>query len=340
MDQYGLFPHIQSLSRIHFLNLAYSKIHSSSVAASLTKAYRPSTNKQQQLAWKKFQDFIQKHEITSISTTTVLEFLRETFALSNLSPKTILTYRAALAEPLRVAFNIDVTSKPFKLLARSQFLERPPVQRLIPQWDLSKVLDLLKAEAFNTDTCSEASLLMKAVFLVALASGNRVSEIAAMQRTAIAYDREFRGVTLGVKPDFLYKNQRLGRTPPNIYFPSLLPTGEYHALCPVYTLRAYINKTSNTEHSAVFLSPLRGNRPLQSQYISLWICRLIEMADPDKLPRGHDLRKWASSIAWTRGVPPSQIVDKMFWSSSGVFMDKYLGQNNTPQCVALTRPGS
>ena len=86
----------------------------------------------------------------------------------------------------------------------------------------------------------------------------------------------------------------------------------------------------------MFLHPKTG-RNLQRPSISLRLCKLIEQACPGSLPRGHDGRKQATSLAWSRGMPPADIIDAGFWSSSSTFLKFYLntGVNSTQSCIAL-----
>lgn len=41
-------------------------------------------------------------------------------------PNNVASYRAVLAEPLQLAFGIDVTSAPFRKLSHALFYLRPP----------------------------------------------------------------------------------------------------------------------------------------------------------------------------------------------------------------------
>jgi hypothetical protein len=132
--------------------------------------------------------------------------------------------------------------------------------------------------------------LKKCLFLVALASGNRVSDLAAVERSGILFESNKRRVTLPVKPGFLFKNQRLGRAPPNISFPSLESDP---ALCPVQSLSKYIRDTE-TPSGQLFLNS-KTARPLHPSTLSRILAELIEEADPGHLPRGHDVRILASS---------------------------------------------
>ena len=61
--------------------------------------------------------------------------------------------------------------------------------------------------------------LFKTLFLVALAAGNRVSELAALDRAAAQFLTNM--AVIPVKQGFLFKNQTATHNPPNISFPTL-----------------------------------------------------------------------------------------------------------------------
>ena len=74
---------------------------------------------------------------------------------------------------------------------------------------------------------------------------------------------------------------------------------------------------------SLFINSKTG-APLRSTTISKLIVGLINEACPDVLPHAHDVRKVAASLAWARGVSPEEIVKAAFWSSSSVFISRYL----------------
>lgn len=223
---------------------------------------------------------------------------------------------------------MDLVSPRFALLRRSLFLARPPVRRPTLRWDLEKVLGFLRLPAFGSPTTSVSLLLERSLFLTALATGNRVSEIAALCRDGIS-DLADGSLSIPVRQGFLYKNQSARRTPP----PVVLRPLPGDALCPVTALRAYL-RASSSPAGALFVHP-RSLSPLSRGHISVRVCRLIRQADPAGVPQMHDLRRAAASIAWTRGVPADQIVQRAFWSSSSVFIRRYLTTCPAPPCVAL-----
>ena len=250
-------------------------------------------------------------------------FLRDT---KNLETNTILNYKAALCLPMSF-IKVDLKKWQFKELGKALFIDKPPNQKRLPDWNLNKVLDMLE----NKECYKQQQgyhLMKKSVFLTALASGNRVCELAAIERSGIHF-HDNGGVTMAVQPGFLFKNQRLGRAPPNITFPPLTRNLQ---ICPVSTLRDYL-QSSPASSGPLFLNTRTG-RPIHSSSISRILCEVIEEADPGKLPKGHDLRRVSASLAWSRGVKPDEIVKRLFWASSSPFIKRYLVPVFSANCVA------
>ena len=327
---------ILTLTRVGFVESMYSAQVGPIVSKRLSAAFRSSTLSNYEGCWKTFQAFIRDRPDEDISLSLVTSFLDYLFETKGLGAKTVLGYRVALSEPLRLGFNLDLSSDIFKKLARAQFLARPPSKKLVPNWDVSPILEKLASNDFRSETCSLENLLTKSIFLVALATGNRASELAAIDRHAVSFRQQELTLLLPVRPNFLFKNQTMNRSPPNIQisrFPDVEPE-----LCPVTTLQAYLRRTREALGSALFVHPSTG-RNLQRPSISLRITSFIADVCPGSLPRMHDVRKMAASLAWTRGVPPGDIVSSVFWSSSNVFIKHYLFKAVMPSrnFVALNR---
>lgn len=256
---------------------------------------------------------------------------------SPLGSNTVKVYRSALALPLRYGFQINTNDRMFTLLAKHQSLANPPVAKIVPQWSLEKVLLFLTSTAFSPPHFSITNQFLKTLFLLALATGNRCSELAALHRPTIAFSRNRSKVTIPVRPGFLYKNQRANRTPPNILIPALTQAdGTHHSLCPVRNLERYLKRTKDTSKEAVFVNP-KTDFPLNAGRVAFYLCRLINIADPGRFPKAHDVRKVAASVAWCRGLPIPDIVHNGFWANSNVFIARYLhptGPRPGP-CVTL-----
>ena len=114
-----------------------------------------------------------------------LVFLRDN---KKLSPRTILGYRHSLSIPFKEAFEINFADRDFSLLAKAQFHLSPPTQRKLPKWSLNHALETLQTPRFRNNTASMEDLFLKTIFLVAIASGNRCSELAACTREGISFD--------------------------------------------------------------------------------------------------------------------------------------------------------
>ena len=326
------FQKILSLSRVDLMRDFYRTKFGPTIADRLVKAWRSSTCANYNRCWKEFQKFLTLRSATFIDDRLVMEFLEYLFSEKKLSPRTVLSYRSAIASPLEQILGIKVSDERFSLLARSQFLERPPNRRLVPAWDLNAVLSLLSSSDYVGSSISLEKRLYKTLFLFGLASGNRASELQALIRSGLHW-RSDGSVVVPVKPGFLFKNQRANRSPPNVCIPSLPQEGP---LCPVRNLRSYLEATKDHQGEALFLHPETG-RNLRRPTMSLGISRLIDRACPGSLPKLHDLRKQAASLAWTGGVSPSEITAAAFWASSNVFIRHYLNPqvSVTSNCVAL-----
>ena len=147
--------------------------------------------------------------------------------------------------------------------------------------------------------------------------------------------REFTQVW--VRSRFLYKNQRQGRAPPNISLPSPKQDGSPHVLCPVTTLQSYVERSKAWCKSSALFCTRKSGAALKASDVDLHICTLIENACTGSIPKCHDVRKIGTSLAWCRGLEPNEIVKRTFWSSSNIFIERYLTVNKDvpPPCVAL-----
>ena len=203
-------------------------------------------------------------------------------------------------------------------MARAQFLRKPSTPSRFPSWSLDHALDTLLTRRFENATATPRDLFLKTLFLVALATGNRASEIAACVRNG---SRLLPTVgTLAVRASFLFKNQSLSRTPPPISFPGLGPDNQ---LCPVAALSAYLDRRPATDNS-VFVHPSTG-ASLTASRLSYWLAQAIRIfAKPEHPHGGHDVRKLSHSAAWARGLSMTTILQQGFWSSPNVFINNYL----------------
>ena len=151
-------------------------------------------------------------------------------------------------------------------------------------WPLNKVLRLVSGVV--TTDCSYQHLLMKTLFLVALASGARVSELAALSR-----DKGFvkflpsGEVSLSPHPKFMAKNEDpVHRWKPWI----IVPLPQDPSLCPVRCLENYLERTQSWSSGRLFQRESGGTITIDG--VRQQILYLIKEADPESIPKAHDVR--------------------------------------------------
>ena len=181
------------------------------------------------------------------TVNSVADFLMYLYQDRKLQPNTIGGYRSAIADKLgNSPFNISKDENLTRLLD-SFHKDRPKGRRGIPSWNLSLVLhQLTKAPFEPIKEVSLKHLTFKAVFLLALGSGKRRSEIHAWQNKNIRHQSDWSKVSLYPSPSFLSKNQLAKEGPDSVapvVIPVLAPTLD-RSLCPVRALRYYLDRTS------------------------------------------------------------------------------------------------
>ena len=190
----------------------------------------------------------------SPSLNQVAEFLLFLFKEKNLQPSTIDGYRTAIADKIgcdKVNFGKDEN---LTHLLDSFHRDKPKGLRGVPSWNLSLVLHQLTQSPFEPlRKVSLKHLTFKTVFLLALGSGKRRSEIHAWVHRNIRHQEDWANVSLFPSPCFLSKNQLAKEGPSSVapvIIPALAPTldkslKEDRTLCPVRALRYYLDKTKD-----------------------------------------------------------------------------------------------
>lgn len=225
-------------------------------------------------------------------------------------------------------------------LIKSFSLRRPVTRSLTPKWNLSWVLWTLGKAPFEPlSQASTMDLTVKTVFLLALASARRVSEIHALsvEEGHIRFNQSDKSVSLLPQPGFLAKNQCPEIAPASIHIPSLArfvgEDGDDKVLCPVRALRFYLHrvKTRRGARKRLFI-PVKGNGDVSKDSISRWIKRAIlhsykALTSRDlgfMHIRAHEVRAISSSLAFTRQVPLSDVMRAAYWRRHTTFSNFYL----------------
>ena len=329
---------ISALNRLDFLRQAHEKLGTpKDTAEDLIKGHRSSTRRQYESGWKKFQCFVKATKVTRITPAVLIAFASDLFHKSDtISPATVNNAMVAIRDPVSFGFNVEVNARSWELLQRSFFNQRPPARPDPPSWSLKKVLTLLQTNRFTYNPSTE-DILMKALFLTALATGHRVSQLAALQRGSqfMQFGQDDSFVTLKPKPRFLAKNERPGHrlTPANI--PAWFDDTGNHALCPVAALKEYLLNTNSYRGADLWVDHTL-TKTLKPKDLASLLVKLIDLADPQSKPKAHQVRAYASTLAFFKSFDVEEVREAGQWSSSYSFLTRYLQAHleNIP-CVAM-----
>lgn len=216
-------------------------------------------------------------------------------------------------------------------------IERPRLPVIMPRWDLDVVLRSFLRPPYvgrsGTDHTIEFRWrTIKTVFLLALATGRRVSLLANLCCDTVVHRHgSRRSIVLRPLPAFRDKNLGAEEIPPSIAVPGmahLVPDSPQRFLCPVRAVRAYLIASNNMarESHQLFVHFSPGLR-VRSSHISQWIMDAVRQAYSDRTFSGvsaHELRALAASWAYRSHVPLDAIKASMFWHTEGVFQRHYL----------------
>ena len=287
-------------SRLAVIEATYNKRfpHCEEAINLMAKPLRDSSLTDYQIKWRKFMEFLIKERIPpkEVTLSSVIRFFYFLFNQRQLKPGTVSHYRSALTVPLLLHYKIDLKSPEISDLIRGMHLKRPSAPVTEPQWNLNKVLTFIDSWS---DPIPDLRLLRKTAFLLLLATGWRISELHACVREE-EYCHFTLNSTLRLRPhpSFLAKNERPYQRWDHKEIRSLTSSeGDNSKLCPVATLRNYLNSSNRINTGPLFRSPCRAAKPLTKHQLSTHICRLILEADPLTAAKVHDVRKYASSYA-------------------------------------------
>ena len=319
---------------------------SEAVAARIEAPQRRSTRSVYEAKWAIFAKWCITNQVDfgSPPVKSVADFLMYLFEDKKLQPSTIDGYRSAIADKLgNTTVNISKDENLTRLL-ESFHRDRPKGRRGIPSWNLSLVLhQLTKAPFKPLREASLKHLSFKTVFLLALGSGKRRSEIHAWQHKNIRHQSDWSKVSLFPSPSFLSKNQLAKEGPASVapvVISVLAPTLDKslksdRSLCPVRALRYYLDRTSDLRQhkELVFVSFKKGfDKDISPATISSWIKQTVilcyQLSDHRAhvlhQVKAHDVRAFAASKAFQSGVSLDQILAACHWKCHNTFTQFYL----------------
>ena len=347
-------PHVSQKSRLSKPSRVVSPIRakerrsrfSAKVEARIAAPQRKSSRAVYKSRWAIYEQWClqNKMDSTKSSVSQIADFLLFLFEQKSLSPSTVSGYRTAIADRLGSGSDKISKSRDLNRLLASFHRDRPRIGKSIPTWDLSLVLLALTKKPFEPLNQAQLKFLtLKTVFLLALASGKRRSEIHAWTHASVFFRSDGSKVTVAPSSAFLAKNQLASDGPSSVQqvvIPALSSIVDSTltqdiSLCPVRALRIYLDRTQSIRKGKdlLFVSLKTGfTKDIARATISHWIKRTVQLcyqfADSETLQlsrvKAHDVRALAASLAFKGGVALDEILNSCYWRSHGTFTNFYL----------------
>ena len=319
------------------------------------RAHRVSSTRQYQAIWSKFLSFLSSKGLGSqdVSIAVVCDFLTVQSHILGFQYRTVAAYRCALRHPLLFACGLDINCELSVLFMRGVFNFRPPRKASpMPVWSLSGLLCFLCSDLF--EPLEEASILrlsQKTLFLLLLASGRRISEVAHISGRVVPKSG---ALSLLWVPDFRPKHfsPSFRPCPPSIS-PICSSKSRDVLLCPVRAFRIYKDRSSVWLEDVPLLPRLRSPiwslpgqvLPSPVKTLSSWFISLVkDCRSRDGLPTDisvgpHQMRKFAASYSLHLGHDTEVVRKKMGFSSLSILKKNYLGPSVPPLLMPCVLPG-
>ena len=305
-------------------------------------AKRASTRSVYDSRWRCFVSWCQRRDLDPVTApvTRILDYLQslsEKLAVNTI--KGHLTAISSRHERVRIGRKRRTRvarASSVRTWMRGQELSNPAPRILVPSWNLEVVLSALKKPPYYPlNQCSLKHLTWRTVFLVALTSARRASEIHAINEDSLVWGST--SVTAFVNIDFLPKVATQWHCNQPMELPAMHRDAdqELRKLCVRSSLNAYWRATkvhrAGTGASQLFLCYGKKalGQPVSKQRISQWLKEVIQDCytrrglPPPKGVKGHQVRKHATSWADMARVDPQKICDAAIWKTECTFAKHY-----------------
>lgn len=314
-----------------------SKGFSEEIAEIMANARKTSTQTVYDARLRIYNGWCKEQGVNPITTSIpeLAEFFMYLFNVRKCKPQTIAGYKSAIAIIHQNGSSIGINSELLSLL-KGLFNKYPSTRQLTPNWNLPLVLLALTKHPFEPLESADLKFLtLKTVFLVAIASASRVSEIHSLSLDDGHFRLERKGIKMLPNMEFLAKTQTMNRPWEPIYIPafdSYATDSEDLKLCPCRALKIYINRTKSIRKSnRLFVTYQQNNHKEASKdSIARWIVSMVRFAYDNaesetlKIVRAHDTRRLSTSWALFCGASANDILRAAHWASETTFTSFYL----------------
>jgi hypothetical protein len=237
-----------------------------------------------------------------------------------------------LSSVLAPVENIPIGQHPFIIrLLKAVFNERPPIKKLVPEWNLLFILGCLEKAPFEPlRDVPLKYLTWKTCFLLAITTFRRCSDLQSLQLGEGSVNVQKHGLTF-IRPG-LSKQDRPNHCGKNIFVPAL----PNKFLNPKRCLTYYLKRTEPFRISEngqdiikLFLSMKKPHKPVTAHTISRWLVDIIKFCYKKEKKsigkiRGHSTRSIGPSWALFKGASLQQIMEAADWSRETTFTKYYL----------------
>ena len=304
------------------------------------QAHRPGTKKVYKSRWKAWCKYCGEKGFspTSPSQVQLANYLAFLSKVKKLSASAVKGHRSAISTTLKQLGRRSFSEDPLlRDIMKGASLQEARTRKRFPAWDVFTVLKMLRLPPYEPIESVELKFLAyKTAFLIALASGRRCSEIHALQFGSLAYEPDG-SISLRFLPEFLAKNQPVGLPSPPIFIKPLssilCDDDEDITLCPARCLKMYLKKSKflrSPTKRRLFVSVREDKKSdITSATISRWLKTVIRAAFASSVNgserfRAHEIRAWASSLAWHNNTSLHDIMEAAYWTSPATFLQFYL----------------
>jgi integrase len=323
-----------------------SRGFSESVATRMARAQKASSQKVYDGKWRVFVDWCEGRGEDPLTATLplVADFFCYLHEERKLALRTIEGYRTAIGHTLRAAGGCDFSqdreiSELFGNFARERGINRTTVA----PWDLALVLLSLTKAPYEPMISAELKhVTLKTVFLLALASGKRRSEIHALTKD-VSHSEGWGSITIPADPEFLSKTQLASQGAEMVNAVTIkaltkelsADMQEDRSLCVVRAVRHYLHRTENIRGSRkrLFIAHKQGvKRDIHMNTISSWIKSVVASAYENSTEeqrrvtgvKAHQVRAMAASCAFYANSSLNTIMSACSWKNATTFTAFYL----------------
>jgi hypothetical protein len=286
-------------------------------------AARTNTHATYQSAWVSWSSWCRERTVDPLSASVndVLTFLSDYFD-SGKSYSTVNIARSMLSTTLSMTEEgTEFGKNPLVTkLMKGIYNKKPPLPKYGSTWDPSIVLSHFNAKANGPGELSILKLARKLATLLAMTSLSRCADLASIRLQSVSFSG--RGAAFSL--DRPRKAQHAGP----LHSLSIGAWSQNPAICPVFCLRQYIDRTASlrneSNNNSLFIGSTKPHKPVSSSTIGRWIKDQLKEAGIDTtVYSAHSVRGAAASKAVNNGVPIQSILNQGHWTSESTFARFY-----------------